>query len=242
MSMSECSSELSPIIRSRFADDSGCSITGGFDTFGSACACVSRSCDDLARPDRVGPRFEGQDDRREARNRLGLDRLQPCDAVEEVRLQRNGDELLDILGRQAERLGLDLDVGGRDLGQRVNRGDRKRHRAEDDQPAGDTQDQQPESHAQRHDGSHQRCPSILIGRAHRGAARRRRGRSASARVGREGRATPAIARDLAQRARQLPVTAPKVSPLQRFRGDDRPGESSRAESGNARSTPARSDQ
>ena len=27
----------------RFVDDSGCSICGGFETFGSACACVSRS-------------------------------------------------------------------------------------------------------------------------------------------------------------------------------------------------------
>ena len=35
----------------------------------------------------------------------------PCHAAEHVGLQRNGDELLDLSGRQAERLGLNLDVG-----------------------------------------------------------------------------------------------------------------------------------
>ena len=42
-------------------------------------------------------------------------------AVEEVGLERDGDELLDLLGRQPERLGLDLDVGRRELGQDVDR-------------------------------------------------------------------------------------------------------------------------
>ena len=42
-SIGESFSEESPIIRTRFEDDSGCSKVGGLDTLGSACAWVSRS-------------------------------------------------------------------------------------------------------------------------------------------------------------------------------------------------------
>ena len=42
-SMAESLSEDRPIISTRFEEDSGCSRVGGLDTFGSACAWVSRS-------------------------------------------------------------------------------------------------------------------------------------------------------------------------------------------------------
>ena len=44
MSISDTSSSDSPIIMTRLVDDSGWIITGGVPTFGSACACVMRSC------------------------------------------------------------------------------------------------------------------------------------------------------------------------------------------------------
>ena len=74
-SIGESSSEDSPIIITRLDDDSGCSIVGAFETFGSACAWVSRSCDELARPVDVGARLEDHHDRRQARNGLRADRV-----------------------------------------------------------------------------------------------------------------------------------------------------------------------
>ena len=41
-------------------------------------------------------------------NGLRADRVDALDPVQQVRLERDGDQLLDLLGRQAERLGLDL--------------------------------------------------------------------------------------------------------------------------------------
>ena len=43
ISIGDTSFDESPTISTRFVDESGCSICGGFDTCGSACACVSRS-------------------------------------------------------------------------------------------------------------------------------------------------------------------------------------------------------
>ena len=56
-----------PIIRTRLDEDSGCSSVGGLETFGSACACVSRSCDELAGPVDVGARLEDHARSRTAR-------------------------------------------------------------------------------------------------------------------------------------------------------------------------------
>ena len=61
----------SPIIITRLAEDSGWSITGGFETLGRAWAWVSRSCDHLARAQEVGARLEDHVDRRQARARTG---------------------------------------------------------------------------------------------------------------------------------------------------------------------------
>ena len=43
MSIRESSSEVSPTIITRLVDETGCNICGGFETCGSAWACVRRS-------------------------------------------------------------------------------------------------------------------------------------------------------------------------------------------------------
>ncbi len=110
MSISDTSCEDSATIITRLVDDSGWIIAGGFETFGSACAWVSRS----ATTWRAWRRSVPGSNIRTIEERPGTDSesivLEPRDAVQEVRLERDGDELLDFLGRQAERLGLDLDV------------------------------------------------------------------------------------------------------------------------------------
>src|SRR5262245_6151289 len=44
MSISDTDFELRPMFMTRLVEDTGCNMTGGLDTFGRACACVSRSC------------------------------------------------------------------------------------------------------------------------------------------------------------------------------------------------------
>ena len=110
MSMSDFSCELMPMTMNRLSDDSGWSITGALATFGKRVRLGQPLGDDLARLEDVGARLEDQHDRGEPGDRLGADLVEERDAVEQVRLERDGDELLDLFGRQAERLGLDLDV------------------------------------------------------------------------------------------------------------------------------------
>ena len=66
----DSSSEDSAIIITRLDDESGCSIVGGLETFGSACAWVSALLHELPRPVDVGPRLEHERDRRQARQGL----------------------------------------------------------------------------------------------------------------------------------------------------------------------------
>ena len=54
--------DVTPTISTRFVDDSGCSICGGFDTFGSACACVMRSATTCRAVNRSVPGLEHQHD------------------------------------------------------------------------------------------------------------------------------------------------------------------------------------
>ena len=106
----------SEIIITRLVDDTGWIICGALPTFGNACGCDSRSDTSWRAREDVGAALEEHRDRRQARHRVRADRLDALDAVEQVLLERNGDQLLDLGGRQAERLGLDLDVGLRVLG------------------------------------------------------------------------------------------------------------------------------
>jgi len=69
----------------------------------------------LARLEQVGAGLEGQVDRGQPRPGLRPDLVQPGDAVEQVLLDRDRDELLDLGRGQAERLGLDLHLGWPEL-------------------------------------------------------------------------------------------------------------------------------
>ena len=109
-SIGESSFEDSPIISTRLDEDSGGSSVGGFETFGSGVRLGQALLDELAAAVDVGPGLEDEHDRRQAGKRLRADHVDALDAVQQVRLERDGDQLLDLLRRQPERLGLDLDV------------------------------------------------------------------------------------------------------------------------------------
>ena len=119
MSMSETSFDDRPTIMTRLDDESGWSIAGDFDTFGRACAWVSRSATIWrARSTSVpGSKYRTIDER--PGDGLRVDLVEEGDAVEQVGFERDRDQLLDFIGRQAERLRLDLDIGRPELGQRV---------------------------------------------------------------------------------------------------------------------------
>ena len=75
--------------------------------------------DELARLAEVRAALEQQRDVRQLRDRLRADHLDARDAVQRV-LERDGDELLDLGRRQPEARGLQLDAGGRELGEDVH--------------------------------------------------------------------------------------------------------------------------
>ena len=137
ISISDFSVELSPTIMNRFSDDSGWSMTGALATFGRACDWVSRSATTwrALRMSVPGSNIMTIDDR--PASDFGLDLVEERDAVEQVRLERDRDELLDLLGRQSERLGLDFDGRGRELGQRHRPGQTEAgsHRSSSSTPA-----------------------------------------------------------------------------------------------------------
>ena len=109
-SMSDRSLEVTPIIITRLAEDSGWSIAGGFETLGRAWAWVRRSGDHLPRPQEIGARLEDHDDRRQPGQGLGAQDVHPRQTGEQVGLEGDGDQLLDLFGRQSQGFGLDLDV------------------------------------------------------------------------------------------------------------------------------------
>ena len=114
-------SEVMPIFMTRLSDDSGESMTGGRATAGSvAAARDSRSCT-ICRD--VITSVEGSRmSTTEESPSTDLDRMrvEPRHAVER-RLERHGDERLDVVGRESRRLGLHFDQRGRELGKDVER-------------------------------------------------------------------------------------------------------------------------
>ena len=78
------------------------------ETFGRACAWVSRSFTTWRARPAIGAGLEDHLDPRQPGHRLGADDVEERDAVEQVLLERDGDELLDLLGGEPERLGLHL--------------------------------------------------------------------------------------------------------------------------------------
>ena len=86
----------------RLVAESGCIMTGGAAQVGSVGVTVAMPLlDELAGLEQVGARLEDQLDRRELGHRLRAQIVEPGDAVERL-LERDGDELLDLGGRQPE--------------------------------------------------------------------------------------------------------------------------------------------
>ena len=83
----------------------------------------------------VGPVLEDGDDLREAELRDRADLLEPLQAPQRV-LDGEGDEPLDLLGRQLGGDGVDLDLDRRRVGERVERQVDRRADAEDDEERG----------------------------------------------------------------------------------------------------------
>jgi hypothetical protein len=104
----------------------------------------------------VGPRLEDQLDPRQPGERLGAELVEERDPVEQVLLERDGDQLLHLFRREPERLGLDVDQWRVELRKHVHRrvaelGDAKQH-----QPGGDRQHQKAQPQARRNDPAHHR--------------------------------------------------------------------------------------
>ena len=85
--------------------------------------------------------LEHQHDRRQARQRGGADDVDALDAVEQVRLERDRQQLLDLGRRQAEGFSLDLDVRRGELGIDVHGRVAERHDADDHDRGGDADDE-----------------------------------------------------------------------------------------------------
>ena len=117
--------ELTPTISTRFVDESGCRICGGFETFGSAWACVMRSATTCRAVKRSVPGsntrkirdMPGTDcERMSLRNAMPLSRS--CSMGTVISCSTSAED-------NPERLRLHLDRDGRVLGQDVHG-----HRAE----------------------------------------------------------------------------------------------------------------
>ena len=109
-----------PTIMTRLVVESGWMMTGGLATFGIANDSARRSCTSCRARRTSVPGLEREQNRRQARDGRGMDVRQPRRAVQEL-LEVERDQILDLGRGQAERLGLDLDHGRRELGQRIHR-------------------------------------------------------------------------------------------------------------------------
>jgi hypothetical protein len=124
--------------------------------------------DHLPGTEDVRARLEDEHDRREAGHGLRADRVQPGDAVQQIGLERHRDELLDLFSRQPERLGLDLDVRGRELGHHVDRHLAQRGDAEDEEADRQADHDEPVPQAPTDDRSSH--PRALRPTCHRGGS------------------------------------------------------------------------
>ena len=110
--------------------------------------------DQLAGLEFVKALLEDQLDRRQLRYRLGPHVLETLDSIEGL-LQRYGDQLLHVGGRQAEAGGLDHHARRRELGKRVNPCRGQRGNAEHHQQRTDGNDQEAVVQARADDPPHQ---------------------------------------------------------------------------------------
>ena len=83
-SISDIRSDDIPSTIARLAEETGSSMTGGLETFGQRVRLGHPLGDQLAGPVQVRARLEDHHDRRETRYRVGADRVEERDAVEQV--------------------------------------------------------------------------------------------------------------------------------------------------------------
>ena len=162
--MTDCSigdtlSDARPIIRTRLDDESGGEQSRRLGHVGQRVRLSQPLLHELPGAVDVGAGREHEHDRRQPRHGLRADHLDALDAVEEVGLERHRDELLDLVGRQAEGLGLDLGVRRRELGQHVDRCAPQLDDADDRQAGGDTENEQTEVQYATQQCTHDPTPS-----------------------------------------------------------------------------------
>ena len=89
----------------RVIDERGCSICGGLEAPAQGHGGLGEALlDDLAGTQQIGSRLEDELDRGQAGHRLRTQDVDPRNIAQEVGLERNGDELRDLLRREAEAL------------------------------------------------------------------------------------------------------------------------------------------
>src|SRR5215472_7042843 len=101
----------------------------------------------LPRGVQVRAGLEGQVDRGQAGHRRGMNAVQPRNAVEQILLERHGNQLLYLGGGQAERLRLDLHRRRREFRVDIDGSRSQLGNPDDHQPDGERYDQAPESEA-----------------------------------------------------------------------------------------------
>ena len=154
--MSDFSLELRPTIMKRLSDERGWSMTGALATFGSACACVSRSattCRAL-KMSVPGSKIITIDDR----PAIDWDRISWRNATPCSRSASRGT-VTSSSTSSAERPSASVwtsTVVRRELGQHVDPGSLQLGRSDEEQDAGQADRQQPETNARADKGAHHR--------------------------------------------------------------------------------------
>jgi hypothetical protein len=121
-SIGDSTFELSRTIITRLVDDRGLKHLRRLRHRRQDAARPARESlgDDLSCIQQLGPGLEGHDHRRQSREGRGFDLVEERNPVQEILLQRNGDQLLDLRRGEAERFRLDFDLGELELGKDVD--------------------------------------------------------------------------------------------------------------------------
>ena len=122
----------------------------------------------------VRPRFEDHDDRRQSGDGLRVDLVEECHALQEVRLERDRDQLLDLVRGEAQGLGVDLDVGRGEFREHIAGHARKLEEAEEQGDCRKAQHEAPIPKAPANDGPHHPADLPAQSGNRRGAGARNR--------------------------------------------------------------------
>ena len=192
----------------RLVADSGGIIHGGLAQVGSVgVTCARRSCTSCRASQLVGAALEDElGSTRAATTDLERSSSRPVDPVE-LLLDRDGDQLLDLVRGVAERDRLDLDLRRGELGEDVDLRVRDLRDAEDHQRRGGEEHQPPEPQASRDDPTHYRYPPCLqwLPRSRTRCRTPRRPRPSRPRCRRAGRRTARRGRRRCGRPRPAPA-------------------------------------